>query len=193
MNLHIKRDWKLGGQGSGHGIKRPDHTDPETLRNRTRGYIKTQKKHLKSLFSDKLDPSCHRHKKERDRLKGIEEDKTMVAERRKSIALEYKDMQDIARRHVEEVMEAFINILRDPDASPAVKVSAGNAILDRAHGKAATTNLNINANADSKPADLSDAELSKRIERNLSALEGQRGTSEETEGEERPTDIRKYN
>jgi len=190
----------MGGPGSGHGIKRPDHSTGKVLRKVTR--VKNQRKHIKSVFSDLPDPSCHGHKKARDRIVLYEEgyskeyvDKMeiMAAERSKAIGYNYKAMQDSAQRRAEKAMQVFEDIVDDPEAPFAAKIAAAKEILDRAFGKSATLNYNVNASADAKPAELSDAELTRRIEANLSVIEGQRGEEEEAQSEKRPSDLRKYN
>jgi len=44
---------------------------------------------------------------------------------------------DAARIHTMEVLEAWLGILRDPDAPAAARVTAGDKIMERGWGKAA--------------------------------------------------------
>lgn len=179
----------MGGPGSGHGIKRSDHS-------KNSGYatpgVPSKHKHLKSLFSDKLDPSCHALKKERDRAAGIPEDPQ--AEVKKEVfRMEYKDMQKEARKRVKKAWETIDEILNNPEASDTAKMAAFHAIHDRAFGKAATLNYNIDATMEAKPAEMSEDELRKRVGTAILELEASKGTSGTNEGEGRPNDIRKYN
>ena len=45
------------------------------------------------------------------------------------------EVQDLARQHTADAMETLAAIMRDPKASPAARVSAASAILDRGYGK----------------------------------------------------------
>lgn len=71
------------------------------------------------------------------------------------------EIQELAREHTREAIGTLVAIMQDQKASPAARVSASTAILDRAYGKApqfvASTSLN-------KPAhELTDAELMEII------------------------------
>src|SRR5437762_11805492 len=44
-------------------------------------------------------------------------------------------IQELARQHSQEALETLVKICGDPKGSPAARVSAANAILDRAYGK----------------------------------------------------------
>jgi hypothetical protein len=180
----------MGGPGSGYGIKRPDHSRMSGGNKVLHGNLKNQKKHLKSVFSDLPDPSCHAHKLERDRRAGVK-DYEMSVDRRKVAGLTYKKMQDIACEHAEEMMQVLLDVANDPDQPSSARVSAANSWLDRAFGKAATLNYNVNANADVKPSELSDAELSKRIDENLKVIEKQQSEAEVFR--DSPSDLSKYN
>lgn len=176
------------GQGSGHGIKRFDHSKNSGNPHFGKPSQHHQRKHLKSLWSDKPDPSCHADKKERDRMAGIPEDP--MAEIKKDILrMEYKDMQNEARKRVRKAWKMLDDIIDNPESSDSAKIAAFNAVHDRCFGKPATMNYNINAQAEAKPADLTEDELRRQISR----LESLERTSRENEGEERPTDLRKYN
>ena len=185
----------MGGPGSGFGIKRPDHPTGELLLGKDRAFLKTQKKHLKSVFSNLPDPSCHKHKLERDRAAG-RMDYDMNAPLRKMIGLEYKEMQEIARQNAEDAMQVYLDIMRDPETAPSVKLAAADRVMERAFGKTAQMNLNINTSIDSNPMDLSDADLTREIKAivgKVKTIESGGSQTEEVEGEVRPKNLREYN
>lgn len=195
----------MGGLRSGTGIKRPDHTKslPEIIacidgryvavRKSARDRHRKQIKHLPSLFSNKLDPSLHASKKERDRAAGIVETKMDIKNRKRVIA-EARDIQNIARQFAPDAMQALIDILQDPEANATAKITAANVVLDRAYGKAAATNINMNTNMDAAPKDLDSRDLDIRIVETLNRIErATHGAAEEAESEERSAGIRKYN
>jgi len=179
----------LGGPGSGYGTKRPDHS-----KNSGRNSVEHNTphiKHLKSIFSDLPDPSVHKHKLERDRNNG-KKDYEMSAERRQTAGLTYKEMQAIALKHAEEMMQVLLDVASDAHQPASARVSAANSWLDRGFGKAATLNYNINAGAGAKPAELSDDDLTRRIQDNLKALE--KGKKSETiDGNAKVINIRDFN
>jgi hypothetical protein len=45
------------------------------------------------------------------------------------------DVQELARQHTAEAVETLTSIMLNPDAAPAARVAAANAILDRGYGK----------------------------------------------------------
>jgi adenylyl- and sulfurtransferase ThiI len=148
--------------------------------------------HLPSIFSGKPDPSLHR-----DRLKRLNlsaEEKQMKLVQRKAFQAEARDIQNLAKQFSIDAMQTFVDILHNPDSADAAKITAANAILDRAYGKAAMTTFNVNANLDAKPKELDGADLDKRIADAITRTE--RLTERETEeaaGEERPSNLREYN
>ena len=183
----------MGGPGSGHGIKRPDHPTGSLLKGKKRDFLRTQRKHLPSVFSGLPDPSCHGHKKERDRLNKLKESQ-MAAERRKQIAAEARDIQELARRFAQDALQAMVDILDDPDSSGTNKLAAANSLLDRAYGKPAVTVHNTNTNIDAKLSDLDAKSLDQRIAETLNRVEKlTNGEAEAAEGEVRHSNLRKYN
>lgn len=110
------------------------------------------------------------------------------------VVKEAKDMQDKARSLADEALDAIRRVMKSDESSDQAVLQAANSILDRAYGKAAQTNINANVNADAKPTEISGPELDKRIAEALNRVEElTRRTSEASESEDRPTDIRKYN
>lgn len=213
----------MGNLRSGHGTKRPDHSfvqggHEETGRwepypdrypccrikehRKPRKYHYPDKdfeinfppprRHQKSLFSDKLDPSLHG-----DRLKRAnysKEELMMRDEQRKKIAIEAKDIQTLARKFAIDAMETLAGVMQNPEANDTCKITAANSVLDRAYGKPAITNVNLNSNLDASPKELDSVSLDQRIEDTLAKLNNVvEQKSEETKGDKRPIDRRKYN
>ncbi len=158
---------------------------------------------LTSIFSDKSDPSVHGHrlkrrknhaeKMRRAQVRVIDEVQ-MEAFRKKNLAMEARDLQDLCRQFTLKATETLIEILDNPDASDGSKLKAIEMLWDRGYGKAAQTQVNINASADTKPSELDDKSLDKRITDALNRVEKlASGETEEGKSEDRPTDLRKYN
>lgn len=184
----------MGGIGSGHGTKRPDHPNaslwPEAIDTAVR---RKQIYHQKSMFSDKLDPSLHAKKKQRERAAGIV-DTPMDIVRKKQVALEARELQDLARRTAEKAFRALERVVDNPEAPPSAILTAANMILDRAYGKAAVTTFNINASMDAKPQELDDAGIATRINEALQRVERlAEGEGKTIEGTARPINLREYN
>jgi len=200
----------MGGIGSGYGTKRPDHPVGHWMAGRTTNYP-DQKKHLKSVFSDKPDPSCHGHKRERDRLAGLpdtgakarkdrdarlcnKEAMAMAVERKNTIAMEARELQDLARQLATKAMKALVDILDNEDSSDTAKMQAIQMILDRGFGKPAATVYSISQDAGTKLSDLDGKSLDQRIEDAIARTERlTAGASEAPSGENRPANLRKYN
>lgn len=162
-----------------------------------------QIRHLKSLFSDKPDPSQHD-----DRLarKGITRKPTTLEEIRrkedndlkqmmtKKKRMEAHELQEMARENADMLFKVIMEIASNDEAPAAVRLQAANMGLDRAFGKAATTNINVNADIDTKLADLDDAALKRRLIQNIARIEANTADDGKTiEGEARPINIREYN
>ena len=158
---------------------------------------------LISVFSDKPDPSVHGHRLKRtknhaEKMKRAQvrviDEVQMEAFRKKNLALEARDLQDLCRQFTLKATETLIQILDNPDASDGSKLKAIEMLWDRGFGKAAQTQVNINANADAKPSELDSASLDKRIAEALNKVEKiTNRISKEGTSEERPSDLRKYN
>lgn len=173
----------------------------------------------KSLFSNKPNPSCWEKRnralsnkrsaargKARDILKGaIDLETTNLENLEQAMAvkkmLTAADIQNMAREEAEAFFRVICEIAANEEAPPAVRLQAANMGLDRAFGKAATTNFNVNANMDAKPEELDDNALRRRIAQNLARAEtleqrlaaGSSSDGKTIEGEARPVNIRKYN
>jgi hypothetical protein len=166
-------------------------------------------KNLKSLFSDKLDPSVHGHRIKRHtsnnyelkaayiehrrrRLKTIREVQ-MAMIRNKDVATEARDIQDIARQYSLDAMRTLADILSNPESNDTAKIAAANVILDRGYGKAAATNINMNASLDAPVKDLDSRDLDQRITETLNRIDRVTHQVSEKDDEEPPTDRSKYN
>jgi hypothetical protein len=177
---------------SGHGIKRPDHSPSRWDPYNPRKIQKSVNRHIQSAFSNKPDPSLHADRIKRQNLS--HEEVKMKIQRSKEIALEARDIQDLARQFSKKAMEVLVKILDNEDSSDTAKISAIGMIFDRGYGKAAMTQVNINANADSKLSELDAGSLDKRIAEAIDRVEKLTvGATEEGEGEERPINLRIYN
>ena len=71
------------------------------------------------------------------------------------------EIQEMARKHTAEAIETLVAVMRDASASPAARVSAASAVIDRAAGKPVQA---IEASGFTQPAsELSDDELAASI------------------------------
>ncbi|MGY3513119.1 MULTISPECIES: hypothetical protein [Bradyrhizobium] len=59
------------------------------------------------------------------------------ARRKTSSARTLTEIRSLARSHTRTALRVLVGIMRSDDATPAARVSAANAILDRGWGKAA--------------------------------------------------------
>ena len=85
------------------------------------------------------------------------------------------EIQELARKHTAEAIETLVAVMRDTSASPAARVSAASAVIDRAAGKPVQA---IEASGSTRPAsELSDDELAAII-----TGEQERREEEEDEG-----------
>jgi hypothetical protein len=60
-----------------------------------------------------------------------------LARRKTSNARTLTEIRSLARSHTRTALRVLVGIMRSDDATPAARVSAANAILDRGWGKAA--------------------------------------------------------
>jgi hypothetical protein len=184
----------------GHGTKRPDHSFIQSGREETgwQSYpvrnrrSRSVARNLPSLFSGKPDPSLNR-----DRVKSLNLSKAelkMREEQRAAKSAEARDIQELARRFATDAMQALADVLTNPDSADSAKITAANSILDRAYGKAASTNLNVNANMDANPKDLDPGDLDRRIADTLMRVENLADKAhEEAKNSKRIINLRDYN
>ncbi len=67
----------------------------------------------------------------------VPEPARLPARRKTSSARTLTEIRSLARSHTRTALRALVGIMRSEDATPAARVSAANAILDRGWGKAA--------------------------------------------------------
>ena len=104
-----------------------------------------------------------------------------------------QEVQEKARQHALDAIEALAEIVNSDTASDNTKVSAAGLLFERAYGKAAQTNINANVNANA-PREIDGNELERRIREALEGIESiTKREREKIISEERPPDIRKFN
>ena len=110
------------------------------------------------------------------------------------IVTELREVQEACKGSALDVIQAFKEIVANPTSTDQAKIQAGLALLDRAYGKAAQTNINASVDANGKTNEINAAELDKRIREALERIEtATRGKAEAPKGEEQPADVRKLN
>lgn len=67
----------------------------------------------------------------------VSEPVRVPARRKTSSARTLTEIRSLARSHTRTALRVLVGIMRSDDATPAARVSAANAILDRGWGKAA--------------------------------------------------------
>lgn len=127
----------------------------------------------------------------------IERKKKLKAEkmaRKESVAKEARNIQDLAREYSEKAMDALVRVMENENSPPSAVIQAAEIIHNRAYGKPTMTTINTNLNAEVKPSEIDDRTLEQRINNTLKRVENiTERIPEETEGEERPSDLRIYN
>lgn len=109
-------------------------------------------------------------------------------------AMEAREMVDLARQKARKAMKVYEDVIDAETAADTAKIQAANAILDRAYGKATQTSVNTQVNADGKPTEIDDKELTRRIDEAVQRVEAvTRRTPEAPASEDRPSDLRKLN
>lgn len=76
------------------------------------------------------------------------------------------ELRDLARAHTVEAVEALVNVLRDPSAPHAAKVSAAVHLLDRGFGRPAqevALQAAVDAHVTVDEPELSPVELARRV------------------------------
>lgn len=118
-----------------------------------------------------------------------------------AVALEAREMQNISRKAAPDALRSLHDIILSSTATDVAKISAASVLLDRAYGKASQTNINANLDVDGKPANVTEKELTQRIEEALArvnkltagAAEPGPGTKKPAPSEERPKNLRRLN
>lgn len=113
---------------------------------------------------------------------------------RATLAKEHREIMDLCRTNAEAAANRLADIVNNPSSRDSDAISAANALLDRAYGKATQPNVNTNVDANGKTNEITRKELDSRIEATLARAEKLTGrTAEEGESVERPLNIRKRN
>lgn len=110
------------------------------------------------------------------------------------LALEHREIQEIAKLAAPDAIKAIIDIVNSPEAADTAKIAAANFLLDRAYGKPTQTNVNANIDSNDKPREIDRHELDRRIKQTIERVE--RITTREAEAPlstEGPSDLRKLN
>lgn len=90
------------------------------------------------------------------------------------------DPATLARRHSEKALETLAMIMQQPDAPPASRLAAANAILERGWGKAGQPRATGVDATDTRPlSELTMAELLLRTARTLEGAEKSMGAHRE--------------
>lgn len=111
---------------------------------------------------------------------------------RATVAKEARDIQNLARTHAHEAMIRLAEIINDRGTQDSVAIAAAVVMFDRAYGKASQTNINMNADVDGKPSEITANQLDKRVAEVLARVEALTGgASKAPKGKKRPPDLRK--
>lgn len=123
-------------------------------------------------------------KRFRNSIKRTPEEEKMVKDAR--------EIKEMAQRAAPEAVKVIDEIMRNKRSLDAVRLAAANSMLDRAHGKATQTSVTATVNADGKPSEIDDKELTERIESALKRVERVAGGKRQTPpSKERSADVRK--
>lgn len=107
---------------------------------------------------------------------------------------EAREIMNIARQYAEASMHKLAEIIANPQPNDQVAVSAINALLERAYGKATATMINATMDVTGKAQDVTGKELDTRIKEALTRVEELAGRAREAPpSEERPDHLRKLN
>ena len=85
----------------------------------------------------------------------------------KTVAMEARECQEMAKKSMPAVFKRLQKIVEDPTTQDHHAIAAGIFFADRAYGKAIQPNLNTNVNENGNASEISDAELNKRINETL--------------------------
>lgn len=171
-----------GGWGApGHRLSTVENMPPEAHARRMAGLFKGWQELSKEYHEKRTMAKVVARKEKRLRVK-----------LRQTVAREQREIQELARKNAQAVLERMAEIAQTSFNETAA-IAAGQVILDRAYGKANQTNINASVDANGKETDISEKELNTRINQALKRVEAlTRGTAKAPEGEERPADIREH-
>lgn len=107
------------------------------------------------------------------------------------VAVELREVQNIARTHASRAMQKLAEIIDDKTARDSDAISAAQVIFERAYGKATQTNINASADSNGKENEVSSTELETRIRAALARVEAITGGAPKTPVSKKPDpDIR---
>ncbi len=102
------------------------------------------------------------------------------------------EVQERARLHALEAIDALAEIVRAKESNATAKIGATSLLFERAYFKPTRTIINANVNADGAPREITGDELDKRIRETIARVEGVgKRKREKIISEERPADLRK--
>lgn len=119
--------------------------------------------------------------------------KRIILQKKKAVALEAHELQQIARENATLCMNTLVEISKNKRAPEATRIAASAVILDRAYGKASQTSITANV-SNGKTDNISAEDLDKRIGHALKRVEDLTNRAPKAgAGKKRSVDIRKYN
>jgi hypothetical protein len=171
----------MGGKGSGYGARNPN----QLYTGRFRTGIRYPEREATYFTKGGKNPGpVTNHKAEREAKMA----------RDSKLREEAKNIQDIAREFSERAMKVLVEIMENENETGAARMQAAEKVIDRGYGKAAITNINANIDANAKPSEMNADDIDSRIAEALNRVERlTQREAKETEGQERPTDLRQYN
>lgn len=108
------------------------------------------------------------------------------------IATDFKQIQDMAKQFAPECMKALASVVTSDVSSDLAKISASQAILDRAYGKALQTSVSATVNGNGEAKDLDAAELDRRVAAAVTRVESLASRKrEKIKSPEQPANLRK--
>lgn len=169
----------------GHQLAKEENMTPEAHQKRMQGLRRAHAvsalMHKKGIKYVGIKGKAKLHKQKRIRL-------------RLTIAKEYREIQDSARRAADAVMKRMFAIVENPNTQDSAAIAAGQVILERAYGKANQPNTNMNMDMNGKTNEIGTKELDQRVAKALERIEAITGRAPtKVERQEQSADIRKLN
>lgn len=110
------------------------------------------------------------------------------------IVRDAREIKDMAAKAAPSAIKTMIQIMKDKKTLDSVRLVAAQALIDRGYGKATQMSVTATVNADGKPSEIDDKELTSRINSALDRIERVAGgTRQPAPSPQRPADIRKLN
>ena len=102
------------------------------------------------------------------------------------------EVQERARLHALEAIDALAKIIKSDEANDTAKNAAASLLFERGYGKPTQTNINASVNTDGAPREITGDELEKRIRETIARVEGiSQRKREKIISPEGPADLRK--